>query len=200
MPIHFTVTDRARGADELARKLSAHLDIGPPKFIALFSSSPPEYIELLGKAIFWSPLIAGAVIFLKSYLSKLGDLAAVDTVEFLRRVMKSNEVRPIADVANALVEAKASLGSNGRIIIGINLLNDHTGVILNISDENPVVVAAKLSQFVIRAEGLEALMALEIFEGRAPLGNAILSVEADGSLTVRWIDQGMAGRYEKNIR
>jgi hypothetical protein len=199
MTLQVYITDEAELTEDYIAQLRKYLDVAEPGFISRRSaSSLPQYIQLIGDSAAWLVLAAGASIFLKSYLSKLGELAAEGTIGLLKKHRQS-ETERLLDVVEVLAKARSELGSDGSIVIGISLLNDSTGVVLPIRSCDALRIAVQLSRFVDNVEALEKLMNDEISKGHAPLGNAIVNIADDGSLTVEWIDQQMTGKHLRTL-
>ena len=103
-----TLTDNF-DAETIRGELSKHLTVDEPKFVYLRAADPPSVLQLLGDALSWSPLIAAATAVVTVYLSTLAKRAANDTWDGLKSLLKSNEAKPLADVAKTLEVAANSV-------------------------------------------------------------------------------------------
>lgn len=196
MPLNIFATENVRLEDETVERLRAYLDVGEPAYLARLSAGDlPQYIGLIGASTAWIVLVGAAGIFLKSYLSKLGEQAAEGTVGLFQKLRKRRGTEPIADVANILVDLRKGLGGNGSIVVGISLSDEYTGPVLRITESDPLDIAIKLSYFVLHAMSLEDAMKAEMAAGRAPLGNASVFLGPNGGLTVTWWDKAMTGKF-----
>jgi hypothetical protein len=199
MPLNVYMTDEIQsveGFDLLAR----YLELGEPQFVSRCSAqSLPQWIEFIGASGPWLALAAASGIFLKSYLSKLGELAAEGTVKAFEKLKRVNGAEPITEISQIFAKLRSQMGPLGSVIIGINLQNDFYGAVLVIDSAEPLEIAFKLASFVSRVAALEELMRREIADGRAPTGNATVTIEADGSLTVEWLDRAMTGKYKRHL-
>jgi hypothetical protein len=176
-------------ANRLARKLRDHLELAGPHTLVRRGVEPsaiPQFIKLIGEAVPWLALLYAAKVFLKSYLETLGSLAAHASRDGLADLLKKGEVKPLADVAAALADARE--GSSGRIeiVVGLNIPDPHFGTALHITANSPEEIAHALALFVTRAEELSTTMQAEVEAGRAPFGRALVTLEEDGGLSVRW--------------
>ena len=61
-------------------------------------------------------------------------------------------------------------------------------------------IARKMAAFVVHIEELSTVMRAEIEAGRGPLGGAIVEVQQDGSLRVKWRAIADFKDYERIIR
>ena len=193
------LTEGFRSTDEIEH-LAKMLPLREPVILSRCSAGElPQYAEILGSAIEWLVLGAPAAIFLKSYLSKLGELSAKATVEFLKKKEASEGTGSLIKVAEALALLRASQGENDFVVIGVSLLSDFDGAVLRISSVDPIEIAIQLSAFVCHVEALESAMREEMAAGRVPTGNAVVSVQTDGTLIVEWMDRATTGIHKRKI-
>ena len=197
--LELTVTERidTQQAQGLATELRRHFEVDGPYTRVRKGADPSaisQFIQLLG------PLAPyPAKWFLKSYLETLGPIAANATRDRLAALFKKEEVKPLAEVATAL--AKAREGSSGRveIVVGLDIPDPHFGTALHITANSAEEIAYALAAFVTRASDLSTKMKAEVEAGRAPLGRAIITLDEDGGLTVRWRSQKDFSEHEKRI-
>ena len=109
-------------------------------------------------------------------------------------------MKPLADVASALARAKSASSQNAEIIIGLDIPEKNLGTVLVIREGDSVKIGFALAKFVHAAEALSAEMKKEVAVGRAPLGRAEITIEADGSIVVRWQSQADFTKHEKRIQ
>ena len=171
-------------AERLATDLRRHLDVAGPYTIARRSADQlPQYIQLLGDHALWAALAVPATVFLTSFLQTLGRRAADATWDGVAALLKKDKVKPLADVATALADAKRS---GIEIVVGLDIPDRYFGTVLRITADSAEDIALPLAVFVTRADELSAIMKAEVEAGRAPLGRALITLEEDGGLTVRW--------------
>ena len=174
-------------AEAIQADLSKYLKVGKPKIMFRRSADPTltAFIQLLGDAAVWLPLALVA----KTYLSTLAKRAADATWDRLAAHFNSNEMKPLADVATTLTIAAERVGGEVEIVFGLNIPDDHFGTAISIKSPEPEEVARVLASFIIHVEQLSKVMQAEVEAGRAPLGRAIIELQDDGSLLIRWQKQ-----------
>ena len=183
-------------AERLATDLRRHLDVADPYTIARKSADQlPQYIQLLGHAALWATLAVPATVFLTSYLQTLGRRAADASWDGVAALLKKDKVKPLADVATALADAKRS---GIEIVVGLDIPDRYFGTALHIAADSAEEIAHALAVFVTHADQLSVAMKAEVEAGRAPLGRALITLEKDGGLTVRWPTKDFA-EHEKRI-
>ena len=177
--------------------LSQHLEVDGPKRLHRASAGPAltEFIELIGSAAAWLPLAAAAGV----YLSTLARHAGNATWEGLRSLFKSKEVKPLADVSNALASIANQTEAIVEIVVGVNVPDEYWGTRVTIQGGDPEEVARKMAAFIVRAEELSEMMRAEIDAGRAPLAGAKVEVEDDGSLVVTWLSSEDRKTHERRM-
>jgi hypothetical protein len=143
-------------------------------------------------------LLYPAKWFLKSYLETLGPIAAHATRDGLAALFKKDEVKPLAEVATALADAREASSGRIEIVVGLNIPDRHFGTALHITANSAEEIARAVAVFVTRANELSAIMKAEVEAGRAPLGRAVITLEKDGGLTVRWRSKDFA-EHEKRV-
>ena len=171
-------------AHTLRETLTAHLKVGEPQWLVRKSADPglSSIIEIIGSATSWFPLKAAATVFLSTLAKHVGDA----TWNSLRSLFKSNEVKPLADVATALVETANKVEGRVEIVLGINVPDEFRGTCISIKAGEPEEIARRLAALVVRIEKVSEVMQEEIDAGREPLGGAVVEVQDDGSLLIRW--------------
>jgi hypothetical protein len=201
--LELTVTERIdpQRAQQLATELREHLEVADPTFVRRYSDDPaaiPQYIQLVGHVVPWLALLLPAKWFLKPYLETLGQIAAHATHDGLAALFKKKEVKPLAEVAAALADAREASGGRIDILVGLDIPDPHFGTALRITANGAEEIAYALAVFVTHANELSTLMKAEIEAGRAPLSGARVTLEEDGGLTVRWVTNDFA-EHEKRI-
>ena len=166
-------------AEDVRAELGKHLKVGRPIFTFRKSADPPSLVQLLGDATAWLPLKAAAAV----YLGTLAKRAAEATWD---KIATRNEVKPLVEVATTLATAAARVDGEVEIAVGLNIPDDHSGTSITIKSSDPEVVTRVLACFGVQVEQLSKAMQDEVAEGRRPLGRAIIELQDDESLLVRW--------------
>ena len=186
-------------AETIRTELGKHLVVDEPKFLVLKSADPPSVFQLLGDAQYWLPLAVVAAKVVDVYLSTLIKRAADATWDGLASLLKSNEVKPLADVAKTLETAANSVTGEVRIGVGLSIPDDYFGTMLYIRPSASEEIARQLAFFVVHAEQISKSMQAEIAAGHTPLGGATIELHDDGSLLIRWVCQADSSRHELRI-
>ena len=182
--------------ETIQAELSEYLKVSEPKLMLLRSADPPSILNLLGDAQAWLPLKAAAAVYLSTLAKRAGDA----TWEGLASLLKSNEVKPFADVAKTLATAANSVDGKVTMTVGLNIPDDHFGTAISIKPDPPEqVTRILLASFVVHVEQIEEAMRAEIEAGRTPLGGAKIELQEDGSLLVSWVAQADSSCYELRI-
>ena len=177
--------------------LSRYLKVGKPNIMFRRSADPTltAFVQLLGDAKVWLPLGAAAA----AYLSTLAKRAADATWDRLAAHFHSNEIKPLADVATTLTTAAERVGGEVEIVFGLNIPDDHFGTVISIKSSEPEEVARVLASFIVHVEKLSKAMQEEIEAGRVPFGPAIIKLQDDGSLLIRWRKQDDLSVHELRL-
>ena len=184
------------GAETIQAELSEYLKVSEPKLMLLRSADPPSILNLLGDPLAWLPLKAAAAVYLSTLAKRAGDA----TWEGLASLLKSNKVKPLADVAKTLATAANSVDGKVTMTVGLNIPDDHFGTAISIKPGPPEeVTRILLASFVVHVEQIEEAMRAEIEAGRTPLGGAKIELQDDGSLLVSWVAQADSSCYELRI-
>ena len=165
-------------ADGIQAELSNHLDVSEPN-VWFHMGDPPSYVQLLGDAMAWLPLSAPATV----YLTTLAKRAAEATWD---KIVNRNEVKPLADVATTLATAAARVDGEVIIAVGLDIPDDTSGTSISIKSSDPEEVARVLAYFIVHVEQLSKAMQAEVAAGREPHREAIIELQDDESLLVRW--------------
>lgn len=128
-----------------------------------------------------------ATVFLTSYLQTLGRRAANASWDGLAALLKKDKVKPLAEVATALADARETSGGHAGIVVGLDIPDRYFGTAMVITANSAEEIAHALALFVTRADELSAMMKAEVEAGRAPMSRAVITLERDGGLTVRWL-------------
>ena len=166
--------------------LSQHLHVGKPVFLLRRSIDPPSVIQLLGTVAMWLPLVTAATAFAKSFFSTLGKRTADAAWDSAAAWKANKDLKPLADVATALVAGADRVGGEVTIGVGLDIPDDHFGTMIWTDSRDPLEVAQMLSVFVVRAEKIAATMQAAIERGQEPVGPVIVEIEDDASVTIRW--------------
>ena len=182
-------------AEAIRAELSKYLEVSEPRLRIFQSADPPSFFQLLGDASAWLPLKAAATIYLSTLAKRAGDA----TWNQLTSFFKSNEVKPLADVAKTL--AKAVDGVDGEVVfvVGLNIPDDHFGTAISIQPGEPEEMARVLASFIVHVEQISKAMLAEIKAGRTPIGRAFIELEDDGGLLISWEAQADFSRHKLRI-
>lgn len=191
----FTESD----AKSLRAALGWHLQVGGPMFVRRASADPPSTIQLLGAVVAWLPLVAAATAFVTAFSKTLGTKAANAAWDSAATWFKSKEADPLADVAKALVAAAERVDGEVRIGVGLSIPDDHFGTAIWADSHDPVEVAKKLAALITHAERISETMQVAIECGRRPIGPAIVELQEDGSVVVKWMAASDMNVCEKHI-
>lgn len=199
--LHLLFSARVDTNDAVAVRaaLGEHLVVGTHKERLQKSADPSlnVFIQLLGEAACWLPLVVPATFFFKSYLSTLGKHAADATRDGLRQVFKNKEVKPLADVSTILVKIANKV--DGEIIVGLDIPDDSFGTAIRIKTQKPEELAYQLAAFLVHVEVLSNRMKAEVAAGHVPRSGVVVQVQDDGSLLVKWHTQINNKDYEIRI-
>ena len=191
----FSVDD----AVSIRAALSRHLQVSKPVSVRQQSIDPPSFIQLLGSAAAWQILLKPAAAFAKEFFGTLGKKTAEATWDSAAEWKKNEDLRPLVDVVTALVAAADRVGGEVKIVVGLNIPDDHFGTVLSTDSRDPLEVARILSAFVARAERLSDMMQSEIERGHEPIGDVLIELARDGSMTIRWHAGSDFKAYEERI-
>ena len=182
-------------AAAIRAELSEYLKVGEPRFIIMKSVDPPSFLQLLGDVSAWVPLTAAATVYLLTLVKRAADA----TWNRLASRFGSNEIKPLVAVAKTLAAAADSVDGEVAIVMGLNIPDDHFGTAISIKSGDPEEVARVLASFIVHVEQISKAMKVEVEAGRTPLGRAIIELQDDGSLLIRWVAQTDFSRHELKI-
>lgn len=165
-------------------RIAEHLRVGEPQFLLRKSADATltSIIQVLGDAAAWLPLPVPATIFLSTIAKRAGDA----TWNHFAVLCNKKEIKPLADVAFTLASVSKMVDGKVEIVVGLDIPDDHFGTAMSIGSNNPEEIALKLSHFVVHANQLSKTMQSEVDKGHAPLGPAVIELQEDGSLSVKW--------------
>ena len=186
-------------AKSLRAALGRRLQVGNPRFVGRAAANPPSTIQLLGAVVTWLPLAAAATAFVTAFLKTLGTKAANAAWDSAAAWFKSKEGAPLADVVKALVAAAERVDGEVRIGVGLSIPDDHFGTAIWTDSHDPVEVAKKLSALITHAERISETMQVEIECGRRPVGPAIVELQGNGSVVLRWVAASNMRVHGKHI-
>jgi hypothetical protein len=121
-------------------------------------------------------------------------LTPLATASLLCSRRRKKEVKPLAEAATALADAREASSGHVEIVVGLDIPD---GTAMHISQTSAEEIALRLAVFVTRANDLSEIMKTEVQAGRVPLGRAVVTLEKDGGLTVRWLTESAA--HEKRL-
>ncbi len=174
--LELTVTEgiEIQQAQRLATELRRHFEVDGPQ--PYFSQGRPVHNPPIHSAD-WSCCGLAAVAlsakwFLKPYLETLGPIAADATRDALAALFKKKEVKPLADVATALADAREASSGRVEIVVGLDIPDPHFGTALRITKDTAEEITYELAVFVTHADELSVTMKAEVEGGRAPTGRS----------------------------
>ena len=182
-------------AEAIQAELSEYLKVGKPSIISRRSADTTSLVQLLGDVADWLPLKAAAAVYLSAVLKRAGDV----TWDRLASRFNSSEVKPLADVATTLATTAEHVDGGVEIVVGLNIPDNHFGTAISIKSSESKEVARVLASFIIHVEKLSKAMQEEIEAGRVPLGPAIIKLQDDGSLLIRWRKQNDLSVHELRL-
>ena len=176
----------AANAEAIRAELSEYLKVSEPRSNIAQSVDPPSFLQLLGDASAWLPLKAAAAVYLSTLAKRAADATWNQLVESL---FKSNEVKPLTDVAKTLATAVDSVDGKVALVVGLNIPDDYLETVMSINKpSDPAEVARVLASFVVHVEQISETMRAEVEAGSKPIGRAFIELQDDGSLLVRWVE------------
>ena len=195
------LTEKFTEADApvLRAALNRHLRVREPVRQYRFSIDPPSVIQLLGAVAAWQVLVKPAAEFTKSFFGALGKRAADAAWDGAVEWKRNKDLRPLADVATALVAAADRVGGKVTISVGLDIPDDHFGTVISTESRDALEVARVLSAFVVRAEKISDAVRAEIERGYGPVGPFFMELEQDGSVTIRWHAACDSKTHERHI-
>lgn len=179
--------------------LNRHLQVGEPTRVRQRSFDPPSFIQLLGAAAAWQILLKPAAAFLRAFFGTLGKKTAEAAWDGAQQWKNNRDLRPLSDVATALVAAADRVGGNVKICVGLNVPDDYCGTVISTDSRDPMEVARILSAFVVRAERISDIVQSAIERGDAPVGDVLVELAKDGGMTIRWHAGVDFKTYEERI-
>ena len=143
----------------------------------------------------WLPLSAAATVYLSTIAKHAGDA----TWNAMRSLFGRKEVKPLTDVATTLAVTANKVNGEVHIVVRLNVPDDYWGTCIFIRGRNPEEIARKMAAFLVHIEELSMAMQAETEAGRTPLGGAVVEVQDDGSLRVKWRASGDSRERERVI-
>ena len=149
-------SDVAASFDAVAR---TYLPIeGSPKtYVRLSGAELPAVIQLIGSVAGWLTLATAT-----GYFGQLGVKAADFTLKKAKKAFRQQKDDPLTRVALAMSNAKRTLGDNAKIIIGIDIPDNHFGTSLTIECADPEQIAYELGNFILKAARIAAFVENEM--------------------------------------
>ncbi len=149
-------------------------------------SKGPSFGTGRDAAALWLPLVTAATAFAKSFFGTLGKRAADAAWDSAAAWKENKDLKPLADVATALVVGADRVGEKVMIGVGLDIPDNRFGTMIWTESRDPLEVARMLSAFVVRAEKISATMQAVIERGHDPIRSVTIELEDDGSVTIRW--------------
>lgn len=170
--------------EEVRAGLDGLLEIGEAQFYLRLSANGglSQFIQIIGDAAAWLPLKAAATV----YLSVLAKHGADATKDWLGARLKRKDVEPLASVVLHLETTANKVDCNVEFVFSLPVPDDFWGTGIRVRAGEPEESARHLATFVVHAEAISELMQEEVEAGRAPLGPALVEMQDDGSVLVKW--------------
>jgi hypothetical protein len=188
-------------ANALANRLRLYMPVARPRFLMRKAEGDfPQFIQLVADINVWKAAlsIAGGA-FLVRVSHRLADVAVDKVAGFF----KSDKVKPLAETAIALSDAKASVGKKATIQIGIIIEGLDQPTILDIDADDPAQIATAIALFVAQMDKMAAAMKADPTFVRMFGRQANAELLDDGALRVTWhfLDaDGKVGSREITVR
>ena len=187
-------------ATTIRAALNRHFQISRPVGrVVRRSIDPPSILLLLGGVAAWKILVKPAEAFMNSFFSTLGKRAANAAMDSALEWKKNKDIKPLADVATALVAAANRVDGRVTISIGLNIPDDDLGTALSTDSRDPLEVARVLTAFVVHAQRIADIVQAEIERGHEPIGGVNVELARDGTVKIRWRAGSDFKAYEKRI-
>ena len=188
---------RPDGAEVARAELRQHLKVDEPTFVARFSDATnlESFIRVIGDISMWLPLSAAATVYFSTIAKRAGDA----TWDSMRALLGREKAKPLADVATTLAATASKVNGEVHIFLGLDVPDKYWGTCIFIRGKDPGEIAHKMAAFLVHIESLEAVMRSEIEAGRGPLGGAMVEVQEDGSLRVKWRSTADFKEHERVI-
>lgn len=179
---------RSKLEDELRDTI--HVDRS--QTIYMMSQTVPELVQIVLDAVTWkNGLGTAAAIFFKSYLEKIGSIAAESSWKqssAIAKVLKENSVEAIESFVDAIIGAKKSLSPNCRFMIGLPYPEGYRGTLLRIEADNREEIAIVLALFVTQVQRIQDRLSEEVDEENVAVGIS-LKLNEDGDFVATWYDR-----------
>jgi hypothetical protein len=164
---------------ELNAALGPILNLEGMDFHFRRSGSPLEQvIQLIGSWQFW---VAGLGIYATAFLAQLGKRNADSLIEVIGKLLRSKDLKPLADTAMALTSTAAADGSQASVVVGIDFPDGYAGTCLFIGKVSPEQAAYDIARFVALAEKIDAAIRGEATRGGRPIGNVFIKLTDSGA-------------------
>ena len=204
--LELTLSERFTDEDATALRaaISRHFHVSSPvQRVHRRSFDLPSTILLLGAPIAWQVLVKPAAAFAKSFGKSfgktLGKRAGNAVSDIASEWKKNRDIKPLADVAMAFVATADRVGGKVTISVGLNIPDDYFGTVISTDSRDPLEVARVLAAFVVHAQRLADIVQAEIERGHEPIGEVLVELTPDGTVTIRWHAGSDFKAHEKNI-
>lgn len=182
--------------NSLLRDLNPVLPAGRGHQIALFSADPPSYLEIVGRAPAWVPILAASSAFLAAFAARLGQKAADELWDNRRKLLEATllaagkAAESLTKVARAVLAAKRRLRRT-QIGLGIAAIeNPNWPAILWVRTTDEIELTWLIALVAANAAQIESSISLKVREEQGPYGPTMLSVTPTGTLAIGWIGPG----------
>lgn len=173
-------------ADGLAHALAPYMRTETPEIVCRKSSEVealPQFIHAVGQGRLWQDALGAPAA---AFLNQLGYRAADISWDEAEHSLARSDCEPLAGVVAAFTMARESIAQPASIVVGLNIPNDRFGTVVMVDDTRPVKVAYAIARFVGRADEIATVVQRAVVTGETPRGPALLSLDDDGSVLIRW--------------
>ena len=175
-------------ADSLARSLDRYINTEVPEIYyrkpsADAADGAPQFIHAVAQSQLWQGALGRAA---NSYLDLIGRRNDAIDWNIAGEALARPEITPLSEVAHAFAAARDCLPEGAAIVVGLNLPNDRFGTVVVIDRGDPARIAQGIARFVCRCQEISTVIERAIVIGEIPLGPALLTMQDDGAVMIRW--------------
>ena len=116
----------------------------------------------------------------------MGKHAADATRDRIASLMRRKEVKPLADCAEALSMEAQKVDGEVEIVVGLNIPDDRYGTVVSVKSREPTDIALAMAAITIHAKEISNTVQTEMAASGTPAGEVSVTIQADGSLLLKW--------------
>jgi hypothetical protein len=165
-------------------ELEKVFELGEPEVTVLPAVNPDHrifWINLIGKPEEWAGPIKESSEYLLSRCG--GESSGVSAL------LGETEGQSLREAAEVLWGVKASLPEYANFVVGIPLPNNHLHAGMKLEGDSVEDLALRMANFVSRIEKADGFLARAAKDGRGPQGAGYFVPNADGSITLEWMEE-----------